>query len=681
MKQPLLPDALMHGGDYNPEQWLDRPDILKKDIELLILAKINTVSVGIFSWSFLEPREGEFDLDWLARIIESLYRHGISVILSTPSGARPKWLADKYPEVLRVDAERRRQHYGLRHNHCYTSPVYRQKVRTINMQLARRFGEHPAVRLWHISNEYGGECHCPLCQEAFRDWLRARYHTIEELNSRWCTAFWSHTYQGFEQVESPSPLGEPLLNGLNLDWRRFVTDRTVDFARQEIAALREAGSNKPVTINMMYDHRPLNYHRFADLLDIVSWDNYPTWHKGPEHVTAADSAMQHDVMRSIKKQPFLLMESCPGATSWQSVSKLKRPGVLRAASLQAVAHGADSALYFQIRQSRGGIEKLHGAVIDHYGGQDTRVFEEVTATGAALGALAEVRGTQTAAQAAVVLDWESRWALEDSQGPRNKGLYYKETVQKAYAALRRLGLNVDVIDTEQPLDGYRLVIAPMLYLFRGDFTARVRTFVEQGGSFVLGYWSGVADENDRCFLGGRPHDLMDVMGLRATEIDALYDGEENRLNPAADNALGLKNTYRCERFCELVRLDGATPLLEYAEDFYAGTPAATAHSYGRGMAYYLCAEGEQRMYDDLAEAIVRNIGLALPSGAPLPTGIEVTERRSDTARYLFVQNFTRQPASLPFSPEGWDMLYGDFTNEGKARLIPFGTAVLKRPVV
>lgn len=292
---------LMHGGDYNPEQWLHMPEILETDIERFKEAKINTVSVGIFSWAKLEPKEGVYEFEWLEKIIDRLYENGISVILATPSGARPHWMADKYPEVLRVNEMRQRNLVGTRHNHCLTSPVYREKVRLINTELVKRLGNHPAVKMWHISNEYGGECHCPLCQDAFRDWLRRKYKTIDALNDSWCTTFWSHTYDSFEQVESPSPLGETSIMALKLDWKRFISDQTIDFMEHEIAAIRAAGSDKPVTTNLMYHFNQIDYFKLAEKIDVASWDNYPTWHKKEEWETARDTAFWHDVIYGLKR--------------------------------------------------------------------------------------------------------------------------------------------------------------------------------------------------------------------------------------------------------------------------------------------------------------------------------------------------------------------------------------------
>ena len=563
MRQNINFGKLLHGGDYNPEQWLEYPEILEQDLAYFKKAKINEVSLGIFSWAFLEPEEGVFDLEWLKKMVDRLYENGISVMMATPTAARPRWMAQKYPEVLRMDAMRQRNLYGERHNHCYTSPVYREKTRKINTKLAEAFRDHPGVIAWHISNELGGECHCPLCQEAFRNWVKQKYGSLQALNHAWNTAFWSHTYQSFDQVESPSPKGDASLHGLNLDWKRFVTDQTADFVKWEISALRDAGAKQPTTINMMYDFKGLDYHKFADIVDFVSWDNYPTWHKEAEAVTAADTAMQHDIMRSIQKKPFYLMESCPSATNWQPVSKLKKPGMLHAASIQAVAHGSDSVLYFQMRQSRGASEKFHGAVIDHYGGDDTRVFREVTKVGETLAQMQELSGAICSPKVAVIYDTENRWALEDAAGPRNQGLFYKETVEKSYRAFRRLGLDVDVIDETQGLSDYQIVAAPVVYLQREGWVEKVRQFVAGGGTFLATYWSGIVDETDLCFLGGTPHGLLDVMGLRSMEIDGLYDGEWNEGVPVPQNRLHLTRTYRCSNLCELVNPSTAEVLMTY----------------------------------------------------------------------------------------------------------------------
>lgn len=679
MNQILKIEQLLHGGDYNPEQWLEYPEILEQDISYLKKAHINEVSLGIFSWSMLEPEEGRFEFQWMESIIDRLYQNGIYVILATPSGAKPKWMTDKYHEILRVDDTRHRNLYGERHNHCYSSHIYREKTRIINMELAKRFGNHPGVIGWHISNEYGGECHCEICQEEFRKWLKEKYQTIDNLNNAWATTFWSHRYNDFWQIESPSRIGEASLHGLNLDWKRFVTDRTVDFVRHEVKAIRDAGSDKPTTVNLMYDYRGLNYHKFKDVVDIISWDNYPQWHKKEEKLTAMDNGMQHDIMRSIKKQPYLLMESCPAATNWQPVSKVKKPGMLHAASLQAIAHGSDSVQYFQIHQSRGSSEKFHGAVITHQmvslegtAGKETRAYREVTKVGESLKRLAEVVGSEVKAKAAVVFDWENRWAMEDAQGPRNAGLYYKEAVEKPYYALRKQGLDVDVIDMEQELQDYQIVVAPMLYLFRNNFEEKVRDFVSKGGQFVLTYWSGIVDETDLCFLGGTPHGLMDVMGISSTEIDALYDWEENTGIPVEGNSLGLEKSWKCKNLCDLVEVSTAEVLAVYEDDFYQGLPTVTRNSFGAGTSYYVCADFEQGFYDELLKKIVKEAKIETLL-KEIPEGVEVSSRAGDSGRYLFVQNFNRYPVSIILPTDKMSILEGEYDGT----IASFGTVVLK----
>ncbi|MDO5344439.1 MAG: beta-galactosidase [Lachnospiraceae bacterium] len=650
---------LLHGGDYNPEQWLDRPDILEKDVQMMQEAGCNTVSLGIFSWAKLEPEEGVFHLDWLEEIVDRLYAGGISTILATPSGARPKWMAEKYPEVLRVEEDRHRNLFGGRHNHCYTSPVYREKTAIINKKLAERLGNHPGVILWHISNEYSGECHCPLCQKAFQGWLKEKYGTIEELNRRWYTVFWSHTYQSFEQIESPSSRGESALHALNLDWKRFVTRQTADFIRNEVEAVRAGGSGLPVTANLMHYFGGLDYFKLAKELDIVSWDTYPTWHKEPVIETGYDNGMCHDLMRSLKGKPFFQMESCPSSTNWQSVSKLKRPGVLFLQSMQAIAHGGEGAMYFQIRQSRGSSEKFHGAMIDHYGGNDTRVFREVCRVGQALKEIGPLAGSRVESCAAILYDWESQWAMEDSQGPRNQGLHLFEVQQKIYGGFRRLGLNVDLVDMDCDIEKYRVLALPMCYMFKEGFAEKVRSFVEKGGILINTYWSGIADETDLCYLGGTPHGLMDVLGVRSTEIDGLYDWEENSMVPETDNELGLARTYRCRNLCDLLELRGAKAVMTYGSDFYQGYPALTVNAYGKGYAWYVAADGETEFYQDFIRLLAERYGISGPVSGRIPKNLEVTVRETEDVRYIIYQNFGTEPLKLPL-PEGeTEPFYGD----------------------
>lgn len=673
-------NTLLHGADYNPEQWLDRPDILAKDIELMKQANCNVVSVGMFSWAMLEPSEGHYEFEWLKNVIDKLYENGIYTILSTPSGARPNWLAKKYEEVLRVGPNRVRNLFGFRHNHCYTSPIYRQKVYAINSRLAKEFAGHPGVILWHLSNEYGGECHCELCQEAFREWLKEKYKDIETLNKVWWTTFWSHRYTSFDEIESPAPHGETFLHGLNLDWKRFVSHQTLDFIMHEKQSVHTYEPHLPVTINMMYYYEGINYFNCSDLIDIVSWDSYPVWHKFNQEDSdiAVDTAMMHDLMRSIKNQPFLLMESTPSMTNWQNVSKLKKPQMHKLSSIQAIAHGSNSVQYFQWRKSRGASEKLHGAVVDHYGEADTRVFKEVSELGKSLQDIKEVLGSTVKPEVAILFDWENMWAVTDSQGPRNIGMYYKETVQEHYKAFWEMGIPVDFVDMSCDLSKYKVFIAPMMYMTRNNIEGKIKDFVEAGGIFVTTYWSGIVNETDLCHLGGWPHGLMDVVGLRSEEIDGLFDGEYNSAsNQEEENLLG-HQAYKCIQLCDRVLCHNAKPLLTYDKDFYKGEPALTVNTFGKGEAYYICSRFEEPFYRDFYEMLVDKYGIKRTFGSSIPKGVSVTSRQGEDAEYIFIQNFNEESVIIDLSLENLESIDGKKDLSSQYELEPYEVVVARR---
>ena len=647
---------LLHGGDYNPEQWLDRPDILAQDIELMKKARVNTVTLGVFSWSALEPQEGVYTLDWLADIIHNLYANGIRTILATPSAARPAWLAHKYPEVRRVRADRVRELYNRRQNYCYTSPLYRDKVRRIDQKLAQRFGSDPAVILWHISNEMGGDCHCELCQAEFRRWLQARYGSLQALNKAWNARFWSHDYTAWEQIESPAPQGENAVQALALDWKRFVSDRHIDFLKFERDIVKEVAPDAKFTANMMYRFDGIDYFKMAKEIDVASWDNYPTWHKPTETVeeTALDTAMMHDLYYSMKGKPFLLMESSPSFTNWQPISKQKKPGIAELAALQTVAHGADSVLYFQWRASRGAEEKFHGAVVGHDGRQDARAFIETVQVGQKLESLSEITAIQREKQALIIHDWQNKWALEGSCGPRNAGLGYWDELKRHYNALARAGIAVEFGDETADLTGYRLVVVPMLYLLTDDFAKKLCDFAQNGGTVVVTYWTGVVDESDLCRLGDTPYGLTGLLGLRRTEIDGMYDGETRRCTPASGCALP---EAQASILCEVAVLndtDPAEPLSVYAEDYFAQHPAAAVHKYGAGRAYYLASRFDEDFYRAFYRDAAKELGLLPAWQQPLPAGVLAVKR----GNFVFVQNCTEQPVTV-----------------GESELPRYGTAV------
>lgn len=673
---PRLP-RLWHGADYSPEQWT--PDIWQEDMRLMRLARCNVMSVGIFAWAALEPEEGCYRFEWLDQVLDLMAENNVYALLATPSGAKPAWLAAKYPEVRRVRPDGVRELQGGRHNHCLTSPVYRAKTRQINTLLAERYQDHPALLMWHVSNEYSGECRCDLCRAAFRDWLHRKYGTLDALNHAWWTAFWSHTYTDWSQIDPPTPIGETSIHGLSLDWKRFVTDQTLDFMRNEIAPLRQITPDVPLTTNFMGAFPGLNYWKLAPALDVISWDSYPLWHQGaPDAEHAVKTAFIHDIHRSMKGgRPFMLMESTPSVTNWHPHARLKRPGMHLLSSLQAVAHGADTVQYFQWRKSRGSSEKFHGAVVDHAGHDRMRVFGDVAEVGAALERLAPVLGAGVAARVAIIYDWENRWALEGAQGPLQGDKGYWDACLDHYRAFWQRGVPVDVIDMEQDPARYDLVIAPMLYMVRPGVAERLSAWVAAGGTLVATYWSGVVDENDLCFLGGFPGPLRDLLGVWAEEIDALTPDDENCVAIAPDTPLGLAGTYRARDLCELIHPEGARVLATYQADFYAGRPALTVNTFGEGQAYYVASRNEQHFTDDFCRALCDARSIRPILNVELPPGVSVQARTDGTRLFAFVMNFAPEPVRVPLDGQRYtDLLTGEPAS-ATLDLAPYGVAVLE----
>lgn len=657
---------LWHGADYNPEQWRQDPAVLEEDIRLMKQAGITIVSVGIFSWSDLEPTEGVCDFGWLDEVMDRLAAAGIRAALATPSAAPPPWMAVRYPEILRADERGLRRRYGVRQQHCLTSPLYREKTAAFNRRLAERYKDHPALALWHVSNEYGGECFCPRCQAEFRRWLKDRYGGIGELNAAWWGSFWSHRYSDFEEISAPSPVGENLVSGQNLDWKRFVSDCHIAFFDNEIAPLRELTPQIPVTANLMNTYPGIDYQKFARHMDIVSWDNYPTWHRGDNAVVAQQTAFIHDIYRGLRDgQPFLVMESTPSQVNWHGVNKLQRPGVLRLSALQGLAHGSDSMQYFQWRKGRGSHEKYHGAVVDHVGHPHTRVFREVSEVGAVLARMQSLAGTGKESPAALIYDWENEWAIRGMNGFNNERRTYQPVCERYHAPLWRAGISTICIGEEQDFTPYRLLVAPMLYMLKDGVAKRLAEYVAAGGNLVLTYMSGMTDSHDLCFRGGFPGEgLRQVCGVWAEETDALY--EEDRQSVTFGGV-----SYPVRRSCDLLHAEGAQVLAAYDRDFYAGTPAVTCNRYGRGRAWYVGFDDDGAFTSAFMEELIRELDLPRPLPGPIPYGVSVQQR----GERIFLLNFLDSPARLPLPAAYTDELTGGRV-EGEAQLPPYGAMVL-----
>ncbi|MCC6804095.1 MAG: beta-galactosidase [Anaerolineae bacterium] len=625
---------LWHGGDYNPEQW--SRDVWQEDFRLMREAGITAATVGVFSWVSLQPAEGQFTFEWLDEILDGLHANGIRAILATPSAAQPAWMSAAYPRMLRADERGVRNPHGRRVNYCPNSDDYRRLSGEMAQALAERYKDHPALLLWHVSNEYGGACYCETCAARFREWLRRKYGTLDELNARWWTAFWGHTYTDWSQIMPPLANGETLTHGLNVDYFRFMTESQLACYTNERDILRAVTPDIPITTNLMGAFKPLDYRRWAKEMDVVSWDCYPRPNQSPGEI-----AFMHDLQRGLKDgQPFLLMEQTPSIQNWQAINALKRPGVLRLWSYLAVAHGADSVLYFQWRRGRGGCEKLHGAVVEHSGRSDTRVFREVSQIGSELGRLGDaIVGASVDARVGILFDWDNWHALEDAVGPIRDKRYY-DTVAKHYLGFYRHNLPVDVVFADSDFSRYAVIVAPMLYMVKPGVAEKVEAFVANGGTFVTTYLSGLVDDTDLAFENGYPGALANVLGIRVEEIDALYDNQTNRIVMADGSGV-----YSCSRIADLLHTLSADVIATYGEDFYQGMPVVTRNAYGSGEAYYLASDPDAAFLSRFYGEIAAKHGLTPALDAP--EGVEVAVRHKDGTPIVFVLNHHAEPAAIP----------------------------------
>lgn len=673
-----LPDVakIPYGGDYNPEQWPE--DVWKDDYRLFDAARIDTVTVGVFTWGLTQPGPGVYDFSTLDRVVERAVAEGRQICLATGTGAHPAWMARAHPDVTRVDFDGRRHRFGQRHNSCPSSPTYRRLATELARRVAQRYAQTPGLVAWHVNNEYGGACYCELCAASFRLWLRQRYGSLEALNDAWYTTFWSHTFTEWGQIEPPSALTEhwrgpdhTAFQGITLDYLRFMSDAMLANFVDEKAAIRESSPDIPVTTNFMGMYRPIDYHRWAGHLDFASWDNYP-----PDDRSAARMAFTHDLIRGLKGgQPFWLMEQTPSVTACRDVNPLKRPGIMRLWSWQAVAHGADAVLFFQMRAGRGASEKYHGAVIGHAGRSDTRVFGEVADLGAELDRVGGVTlGARSPARVAMLFDWDSWWALEISDGP-SRLVRYQQVMLAYHRALWDAGVDVDVVPVTAELAGYDVVVAPALHMVKDGLAARLEEVAQRGGTVLATYLSGRVDENDQAFLADVPGPLAPLTGIRIDEWDAR---EADVVNPVTLTADGARSVVSAATLLfELVVPQSAEVVGTYQADFYAGTPAVTRNRFGAGEGWYVAAGLDQVGVDWVVRRILDRHGLLGPY-AHVPDLESAVRVAPDGTRIRFLLNHGEEPVELPACAAGVDLLTGQRVTAGAPlRLDRYGVLVLR----
>lgn len=513
----FTPATPSYGGDWNPEQWDE--EVVERDIELMQQAGVTLVSLGIFSWARMEPTEGTYDLDWLGALIDRLHGAGIDVDLATGTASPPAWMASDHPESLPVDARGVRLGFGSRQQYCPSSRVYRERSAALAGELARRFGNHPGVVLWHVGNEYAchvHECFCEVCATDFRVWLQERYVDIEGLNAAWGTDFWSQRYGSFDQITPPAAMPTFHNPAQALDWRRFSDHQIRGCMSGEIAAIREH-SDRPVTTNFMGAFPWLDYRKWAQELDVISDDSYPD---PADPAAAHEIAWQGDVMRGLGGgAPWLLMEQAPNAVQWRTRNSPKRPGQYLLWSLARLAHGADAVLQFQWRQSCQGAETFHSGMVPHAGAA-SRTWDDVVQVGDVLSRLGDVIGTRSRARVAVVIDWESEWARAAAIGPTDPGEPFAQA-RAWHRTFWEAGIAVDVVGAESDLEGYSLVVAPALFMDRPGLASELERVAAGGAQVLVTGPTGVVGVHMEAVLGGYLGSFRELLGVRVADHAAL----------------------------------------------------------------------------------------------------------------------------------------------------------------
>ena len=632
---------ILFGGDYNPDQW-DK-ETVERDMELFKEAGVNILTLPVFSWTRLEPEEGRYEFEWLDELLDLFEENGLHYFLATPTAAVPAWMVRKYPETALVDISGRRKTFGSRTLFCLNSEKYRERAAEMAERLVDRYGQRKGLAGWHVANEYGHYCYCGECRGKFAQWLKERYGTLSELNRRLNTAFWNRTYTGFDEITVPSELNDDNVcnPALKLCYQRFMTDSTIGCFLNEARILKKGTPELSVFTNMSSNLKSLDQNRLLEHMDVAGWDNYPD-----PYAPMSFSAMEHDIMRGLRDgQSYYVMEQSPNQQNWQPYNKVKRPGQIRELAYQGLAHGADSSMYFQMRQSVSGVEKFHGALIAHNGRTDTKVFKEMKQLGAELKRLSGVfvKG-ETKARAGILMDWENWWALENNSGPSRDIDYLKE-LHHYYSAFYRQNLQVDFIKVTSELSGYRVILAPLLYMMTEELGERLETFVRDGGILISTYLTGYADPDDRCIYGAYPGPLRETFGIWVEETDALFEDEKNRIcmtgrlsgengGAAGGTEAIWRKEYSCDFLCDRIHADKAEILAVYGDDFYKGEPCVTMNRLGKGRAIYLASRPEAAFLDALVLSLMADTGMRplFPSEGE----VEITSRAKNGKESIFI---------------------------------------------
>jgi beta-galactosidase len=663
LAQPVAPapPALLLGTAWYPEQWPEsRWD---EDLALMQQAGIRMVRVGEFAWSRMEPAEGQYDLDWLDRAVAAAGRHGLVVVIGTPTAAPPAWLTQKYPETLRTYEDGRRAQHGNRQQFNWANTTYRAFARKIAEQLAKRFGHHASVVGWQIDNEYADVSFDPETKALFQQWLKARYGSLDQLNARWTTAYWSQGYTAWDQIPIQVGYGNP---GLLLSWMRFVSDTWRSYQKNQLDVIRaNADARQFVTTNTMGWFDGFDHYTVTQDLDLAAWDDYV----GQGHLDPVKNGSAHDLTRGFKQRNFWVMETQPGSVNWAGINTALDKGEVRAMAWHAVGHGADAVSYWQWRSALNGQEQYHGTLIGP-DGTPVPLYPEVAQLGKEFDkASAALAGTSVAADVAILHSYESRWAIQWQRHNRNYDP--QAAIVSYYGPLREIAQSIDIVPPTAPLARYKLVVAPGLNVLSDAVTRNLEAYVRDGGHLVLGQRSAMKDEDNGLQVARQPGPLGTLLGGRVEQYYALAD------------AVPLEGAWgqgECPLWAEALSATDASAqvLMRYGpgNGWLDGQPAAITRQVGKGRITYVGAWLDPKTMAQAALWMTETSGVK-PALGPAPAGVEVSRRDGPRGAVYVVINFSAQPQSLTLPRAMQDVLEGG--SKQSVSLARYGVAVLSDP--
>ncbi len=629
-------NKIYYGGDYNPEQWNE--EIWREDMRLMREAGVNLVSLGIFSWAKLEPKPGLYQFDWLDRILDLLHANGVQVALATATASPPPWFSRLHPESWPVAVDGLTYKPGSRQFYCPNSAAYREASSRLAGEMARRYGQHPAVWMWHVNNEYGchvHECYCPVCAQAFQEWLCERYKSVDVLNDVWGTAFWSLGISDWADIQLPNRTTSYRNPAQVLDYRRFMNHSLLNLFKAEIDAIRSTGATQPLFTNSVFGLKALDGFEWAKYQDVTAIDMYIN----PAHGEQAwkDGAFWHDLTRSWGRgKPYLLVEQTTSQVNWRAVNSLKAPGTIRTLSYQALARGASSVMFFQWRASKSGAEKYHAGMIPHYGVDGSRIFAEVKQIGAEFAQLERLGSQQAHSLVGILFSYENVWALEIDSKPAQLDAW--DVLRPWYNALIEQNIPLDFIHPDDDLSRYKVLIAPLLYQISEAQAENLKSFVQAGGTLLMTYFSGITDLNERIWLGGYPALLQDVLGIKVEEWQPFQPGETNLLSV---NGMSVEASH----WADLLHVTTAKVIATYTQGFYAGRPALTKNQFGTGVAYYAGTLPAQNWLRNWIGSICAEQGVQplVKADPDVEAGLRTGE---DGASTLVLINHANEPAQV-----------------------------------